>query len=417
VYFFRLLIQVIGVTVWATAVSAQSWELDPLSGNWQIEAGQAGEGLISLHRPATLICLQQDAGGCLYEWQYDYSSVEMVVSTRVGSLTNHATIVSQSTSDSSMSFLRGSTWPHTQVNLVSDGDDYFNGEWERGDQDGFEYWRRLEPKVTHIGASFIGRAPYAQLENWYPISETAIFRTVGPYDPRMWRPENDLRGNRPVFRLFIAGENVWGFQDVSFPDAVDYEIAVQGDMAPFPNSSPGDPPWGRWFRVVLWANATPGLKTLRINGEDFKINVVIPGFPEAADPVPLAPVRVSLGFTGLAQAEATIPVALGFTGLGLTQDAVPVALSFQGLGSVSDPINTEISFAGLGWAGDAIETSVGFDGLGADTQSSTVALSFDGLASSEITPSVTIGFSGMATAREAVTAVIDFQGVGSPSGP
>jgi len=412
VYVFRFLISIVGAAALATTVSAQSWEHDPFSGNWQIEAGRDGEGLISLHRPATLICLQQEPGGCLYEWQYDNSSVEMVVGTRDRSLINHATIVSQAISDGSMNFLRGNPSPQTQVNLVADGNDYFDGEWERGDQNGLEIWRRLEPKVTHIGTSSIGLHPYAQLENWYPVGETPIISTAGPYTPNIWRLENKSRGNRPVFRLFIAGDNLWGFQDVSFPDAVDYEVFTQGDLAPFADSSEYEPPPGRWFRVVLWANATPGLKTLRINGEDFKVFVDIPGFPEPADPVPLTPVRVSLGFTGLGRAEATVPVALAFTGLGSMQDTIPVSLSFQGLGSVSDPINAEISFAGLGWAGDTIETSVGFDGLGADTQPATITLSFDGLAQSEITPSAVISFQGVGSAAVPSRADIAFTGVG-----
>jgi len=406
-----------GLFAWGSELYSQNWESDPLSGNWHVEAGKYGEGQFSLHRPATTVCLHQETGGCLFEWQYDYTENQMVVQTRLGRLTDHATVIAQSTTDRSLSLLRGSTWPHTKVDLVASGEGEFEGVWERGDQRGPELWRRLEPKVDFIGASLIGGDTYAPLEKWYRTDEIVTINSADPYNPNDWPAENNMRGNRPGFRLFIAGEHFWGFQEVSFPDAVDYEIFSRGNLAPFANSNPNDAPPGRLFNVYLWANATPGLKTLRINGEDFKVNIVIPGFPEPILPTSLGSVHVSLGFTGVALDDAVVPVSLGFTGIGLSQAPIAAALSFQGLGLASNVVSAELSFTGLGWQGTAVETSIGFQGLGADTAAVPVSLAFAGLSLADHSPSVSVEFSGLALGESGVSTEVAFAGFGSPSTP
>ena len=157
----------------------------------------------------------------------------------------------------------------------------YNGK----DMKGQSVWRRAVPKVTRAvfhfnpGAKF---RPVMQESATAPNERRAEVRLQ--YDAWDWGPKNDMRGNRPGFRVDIYGENLWG---VHYPwidprtrlELDDnYYICGNGERNKGWTACIGQRGGvvGISYDLNIWDGVKPGTKMLFLDGVPVTFELVVP---------------------------------------------------------------------------------------------------------------------------------------------
>jgi len=153
----------------------------------------------------------------------------------------------------------------------------YNGK----DMKGQSVWSRAVPNVTR--AVFrVGAGPDKRESATRPNEHRAEVRMK--YDAFYWGPDNDMRGNRPEFRVDIYGENLWG---VHYPwidprtrlELEDqYYICGNGERNSGWTACSGQAGGvvGISYGVNVWNGVKPGTKMLFLDGVAITFELVVP---------------------------------------------------------------------------------------------------------------------------------------------
>jgi len=147
-----------------------------------------------------------------------------------------------------------------------------------------EQWQRLEPRITSLSISDALRTGDRPETGDYHPNDTLDVTLVTEYDAWWWGPNGNMRAHRPKFNIYVYGENLWGYHEAYFSDGIDIEPTRSRPILAEPDESGHRYVIGHSFSFVTWPNATPGRKTLIINGQEYAVDLIVPGYP-APDPV------------------------------------------------------------------------------------------------------------------------------------
>jgi len=175
---------------------------------------------------------------------------------------------------------------HNQDEVVRNlGTDSPGGTWTSShngkDINGQSVWRRAVPQVTR--AVFHFNLGTQKLESaTAPNEHRAEVRMK--YDSFWWGPDNNMRGNRPEFRVDIYGENLWG---VHYPwidprtrlELEDeYYICGNGERNRGWTACLGQAGGvvGISYGLNIWNGVKPGTKMLFLDGVPVTFELVVP---------------------------------------------------------------------------------------------------------------------------------------------
>ncbi|HWP42565.1 MAG TPA: toxin glutamine deamidase domain-containing protein [Blastocatellia bacterium] len=279
-----------------------------LEGNWIIEwhnypeDGQVTRLFAILKRQWEMKCLEEEGGGCRH-----YN----VVSQTDKSWTLHFTSDRQNWGEA---YPQVDEWGNLNYEwqdfqgrrstLRAVGPNDIRGSWSTPPENpnerkgGAELWRRVLPDIKRVifkGVSFYDYS--AQLTQYDDPSSTIESEATpggthgkveGTYGSvKGWGPGNDMRGNRPKFKVQIYGENLWGHHLIDVGGALDLEPLLEWRTYILKDGSkhgaPSDPTQvaGIEADVVIWPKARPGEKELRVDGVVFPFELVLHGYPGA----------------------------------------------------------------------------------------------------------------------------------------
>lgn len=165
--------------------------------------------------------------------------------------------------------------------------------------EGGEVWRRALPYIKRVvfkGVSFYDySAQFTQYDD--PSSTVESETTLGGRPGRVegrygsvkgWGPDNDMRGNRPKFKIQIYGENLWGHHLIDLGGAVDLEplpywtYIMKGGGRYSSLHNRLQEVEGIELEVVIWPKARPGRYAVRVDGISIPFDLVIKGHPGAS---------------------------------------------------------------------------------------------------------------------------------------
>ena len=179
---------------------------------------------------------------------------------------------------------------HNQDELVRNlGTDSPDGTWTSRyngkDIRGQSVWRRAVPRITRAVFHFNAGTRMApdKRESATAPNELKAEVRLG-YDPWDWGPSNNMRGNRPTFRVDIYGENLWG---VHYPwidprtrlELDDnYYICGNGERNAGWTACLGKAGGvvGISYGVNIWNGVKPGTKMLFLDGVPVTFELVVP---------------------------------------------------------------------------------------------------------------------------------------------
>ncbi len=279
-----------------------------LEGNWIIEwhnypeGGQTTRLYAVLKRQWEMTSVEEEGGGNRYynvasqadgSWTLNYTS----------DLENWGGTYPQVDERGSLEYEWGD-FAGRRSTLRATGPNAMSGSWSTPHENpedrktGAEVWRRVTPRISRIvfkGVSHYEYAPdFAPYDD--PAAQTESVATPGGKPGRVegtygsgrgWSAGNDMRGNRPKFKVEIYGENLWGHHLIDVGGALDLEplpewrtfILEDGST----HTAPSNPTRvaGIVADVVIWPEARPGEKELWVDGVAYPFELVFHGFPGA----------------------------------------------------------------------------------------------------------------------------------------
>lgn len=267
--------------------TSEVWTDDPMSGHWtaaySIGGELTGEYPFTLRKTGEIRCKEQVVGGCLFHWVFDNTNVrKRKIRPEAPRTYEYEYFEVILASEQRFQFNRASRAINSLfrfVDLYRTSENTFEGNWYHRENSGFERWKRHRPIVSRIEV-----APLPNKTNVHPwraeADDEIIVEFSEPYSQGNWGKNAKLSANRPGFRLNIYGDFLWGFQQVEFVDAIDFEpVTYTSEIFSEPLEDGKRPVVGVSVDFRLWHHATPGEKTLRINGQDWKLRLEVPGWP------------------------------------------------------------------------------------------------------------------------------------------
>jgi hypothetical protein len=253
-------------------------------GNWHLtwhdypEKGQATQALVVIYRNREQVCVEVAGGGCRYEnkltdtaWRLLYS-VDPFEHSGGGQMAEDA-IAPNGRRSIQWGYGTLGHWGG-KSELQQTGLNEIRGQWSYGENGGSEIWRRAVPRVQRVvfkskreSQTTPGGAPAQVQLDWWGVGED--------------------RSVRAKFDLEIYGENLWGQHItgfIDFGDAVDMEFNltfaynILKDGSAHREPSNGLRVAGISAYAAIRQFATPGLKTLYVNGQAFPFELVLDGY-------------------------------------------------------------------------------------------------------------------------------------------
>jgi hypothetical protein len=153
------------------------------------------------------------------------------------------------------------------------GPNLVRGRWSDGQQGGEVVWQRVRPQVLEVHITGDRKDVYN------PARRAGRVETT--YDEFWWGPQNNMRGNRPSFRIDLYGEGLWGHH-VGWVDRIDLEgyrlQQIRGEVT-------GEV-LGFTMEVRIWQQVRPGRAELLLNGEMIPFDLIIRDFPAVSTAAP-----------------------------------------------------------------------------------------------------------------------------------
>lgn len=262
-------------------------------GNWEIEwhdypeKGQVTRAVGVLYRTWEKVCVEVAGGGCRYQNKLKENDNHWSMTYRISPFEHGQTVQQLSVSKTGEIKLEwgyhtlGHWGGQSELRQISSNE--IRGNWRYGDRSAAEIWKRAPPRVTRVvlkskttsEAAFGGAPAKVQVDGW---------------------DSNNNRDVRANFDLEIYGENLWGHHLIDFGEGVDIEFS-----SVFGNNILSD--GSRFFsflynpskvigiagRGLLRQHATPGPKTINVDGIAVPFELVISGFPETESSVQTTP--------------------------------------------------------------------------------------------------------------------------------
>lgn len=255
---------------------------DPLWGLWQVEVerirGATTQGRVAVWPNVTLHCVGEESTGCIYRWVVAPDGGYGVEGSATHMPYGHDGII-EGDIGSGVAILRHSYYPNTVVDeqlLLSADNSGMEGVWEEnGETLGRSTWRRQPSRLTGIGFSDVTRDYNPTQQRRFSLSDQMWVE--GFYDPFFWSANVTARLVRPKMMIYLYGDNFDGRHFVEFPYATGFEVEMSRPM------TDGDRVIGQEVLVTIRPGVTPGRKLMRIDGQDYYLEVRIAGF--LGDPV------------------------------------------------------------------------------------------------------------------------------------
>ena len=262
------------------AASAQGRHVifdDPLYGTWDVEVMQRREapttGRVSYWPKVEIECRHIEQG-CIYRWMRSKLIPDPGYDA-AGSPTHTALSYSgvKALADSPGNLvLEHVYFPRTKYRdtLRTDRDRMF-GHWTDSTfsdlSDRITYTRRRARLVEYGLSDIVSSLSPLDTRRVRPGDPLIV---SGLFDAFSFGPDARTRGYRPSFVVAQYGDNFDGFHTVEFIDAPGYEPGL-----PSPIHAPGDKGKiiGSRTEVIIWSEATPGIKRVLIDGEPAFIEV------------------------------------------------------------------------------------------------------------------------------------------------
>jgi hypothetical protein len=159
---------------------------------------------------------------------------------------------------------------------------YHNGE----DISGQANWRRALPKINRAVFRFNANKrgePERFIESQMSLGGQPTEVKMW-YDGNWWGQGNNMRGNRPRFRVDIYGENLWGlhYQWIDRKTGLElaYPIFICGDgtrTKAWKYCTNGLDVVGISYEVIIWHWVKPGMKTIYLDGTPITFDMKIIG--------------------------------------------------------------------------------------------------------------------------------------------
>jgi hypothetical protein len=267
-----------------TPIAPPAKSNDPISGNWKLtvtdDRGHQKSSFYSVRPKGELECMPTSGKGCIHRWKWS-DGMERVTQWPESFIDNPKDMVVLVHRGSMLKVKHSHlnhVWKTHECNLNALGDDSLTGSYVMGKETGSESWQRQNPVIRELATSMLGPGWNKPAVRRFDPGEAIIVE--GDYNAELWSHSNERRANRPVFTIDLYGDNLWGFIQAELPDAIDYEPWRQEPI--FSKVDSGQPHniIGRKFYIALWENSGPGIKTLRIGENEYKLDIRIAGYPE-----------------------------------------------------------------------------------------------------------------------------------------
>lgn len=264
----------------------------PLIGNWYVDQKDLGRprGMISIYQSYEWDCTNPNDSWC-YKRIVDGGELEVAAGVTEGpynTIPREGRLAAKG-AGLEVRFNLGSGAVST---IYATGDNQATGKWKTRFEEGWETWTRAIPKVHYTaimhrepgGPPKLSGRPLGQ-----PITLVTDYRDEKAY----------FRGNRSKVYLNLIGENLWGEHDFYLARSTGIEITsrdyickdgtIRAVWRKFRGCHGHGGVIGRQLELVVWWEATSGLKTLWFNGQQVPFNLKVEGHPEDTSPEILNP--------------------------------------------------------------------------------------------------------------------------------
>jgi hypothetical protein len=247
----------------------------PMEGNWIIEweGAKPERAFATLTKNLNWECHRKD-GGCWNSFNRTNKkdwTVAMVIPGLLYSGGSVRFLGGDRVSVSYQGWIFGD-WEAQSTGIATE--EKISGKWTYGDTSGAEIWTRVRSDISSVQANNDKKVPFG----------THLSLSV-PYSG----PGNNMRGNRPVQKISIFGDNLWGLHRWWIPKESGIEITSikyhckEGSFFEFYNTYDMCLKQGGVksleFILTFWPQARPSLNVLYFDDKEVPFNLELSGYP------------------------------------------------------------------------------------------------------------------------------------------